>query len=205
MNPTNPEMAHHWYGHYLSFAGRDQEALDAFTSALRLDPLSALHQACLGLTQVASGDLDLADRSLGRALELAPQLPIAYSWLGLLRERQGRLEEALGAWEKGALYGPIALFNGPLGYGYGRVGKVAEARRVLEELESGGDNGYVAELNLARIHTGLGDLDRAFELLEIAYSKREPWILALKIGPGFDTLHDDPRFADLLRRIGVEP
>ena len=53
---------------------------------------------------------------------------------------------------------------------------------------------------------GLGEADRAFEQLEIAYSKREPWILALKVGPGFDTIRDDPRFVvDLLRRIGVEP
>jgi tetratricopeptide (TPR) repeat protein len=206
MNPTNPGMAYHWYGHYLSFASRNQDALDAFTAALRLDPLSALHQACLGLTQVANGDLDLADRSLQRALELAPELPIAHQWLGLLRERQGRLEEAVAAWENGALYGQrTGLFVGPLGYGYARLGKVEKARRVLEELESGGENGYVAELNLARVYAGLGQTDEAFEQLEIAFSKREPWILGLRIGPGFDTLRDDPRFADLLRRIGVEP
>ncbi len=58
-------------------------------------------------------------------------------------------------------------------------------------------------MNLARVHAGLGDTDRAFELLEIAYEKREPWIIAVKIGPGFDTLRDDPRFADLIRRIGA--
>ena len=75
------------------------------------------------------------------------------------------------------------------------------------KLRSGGGSaeGYVAELNLARVYAGLGDADRAFEQLEIAYSKREPWILALKVGPGFDTIRDDPRFVDLLRRIGVEP
>jgi Tfp pilus assembly protein PilF len=206
MNPTNPGMAYHWYGHYLSFAGRHQDALDALAAALRLDPLSALHQACLGLTQVASGDLDLADRSLQRALELAPELPIAYQWLGLLRERQGRLDEAVAAWRNGAEHGQnLGLFIGPLGYGYGRLGQVEQARSVLEELRSGGDLGYVAELNLARVHAGLGETDQAFEQLEIAFSKREPWILGLRIGPGFDTIRDDPRFADLLRRIGIEP
>ncbi len=100
-----------------------------------------------------------------------------------------------------------AILIGPLGYGYGRLGQVDKARDVLEELRSGSDSaeGYVAELNLARVYAGLGDADRAFEQLEIAYSKREPWILSLKIGVGFDTLRDDPRYADLLRRIGVEP
>jgi hypothetical protein len=76
---------------------------------------------------------------------------------------------------------------------------------VLDTLRSGSGTGYVAELNLARVYAGLGEHDKAFEQLEIAYTKREPWILGIKIGPGFDTLHDDPRYADLLLRIGVEP
>ena len=203
MHPTNPGMAYHWYGHYLSFAGRDQDALDAFAAALRLDPLSGLHQACMGLTHVAGGNLDRADRFLQKALELDPQLPVAHNWLGLLRERQGRLDEAVAAWEDGArLSNRLTLITGALGYGYGRLGQVDKAREILEELRSGSGaaEGYVSELNLARVYAGMGDADRAFELLEIAYSKREPWILALKIGPGFDTIRGDPRFADLLRR-----
>jgi Tfp pilus assembly protein PilF len=206
LNPTDPAMVHHWYGHYLSFAGRDQEALDALAAALHVDPLSALHRACMGLTQVASGDLALAERSLAWALELDPELPVAHNWLGLLRERQGRLEDAVAAWEDGARYSNRgALITGALGYGYGRLGETEKARGVLEELRSGAGSaeGYVAELNLARVFAGLGDADQAFEQLEIAYSEREPWILALKIGPGFDTLRDDPRYADLLRRIGA--
>jgi len=204
-NPTNPGMAYHWYGHFLSFANRHEEALAAFTAALRLDPLSALHRACLGLTQVAAGELELADHSLQRALELAPELPIAYQWLGLLRERQGRPEDALAAWSRGADLGQrTGLFIAPLGYGYGRLGRFDDARAILGELRSGGERGYVAELNLARVYAGLGDLDRAFELLEIALSKREPWILALRIGPGFDNLRGDPRFASLLRRTEVD-
>jgi TolB-like protein/Flp pilus assembly protein TadD len=208
MNPTNPGMAYHWWGHYLTFAGRDQEAIDAFLAALRLDPLSALHRACLGGAQVAAGDLESADRSLQQALRLDSELPVAHNWLGRLRERQGRLDEAVAAWEEGArLSSGSALLTGALGYGYGRIGELENAREVLDGLRSGGGSaeGYVAELNLARVYAGLGDADRAFEQLEIAYAKREPWILALKVSPGFDTIRDDPRFADLLRRIGVEP
>jgi TolB-like protein/Tfp pilus assembly protein PilF/tRNA A-37 threonylcarbamoyl transferase component Bud32 len=208
MNPANPGMAYHWWGHYLTFAGRDRDAIDAFLAALRLDPLSALHRACLGSAQIAAGELDLADRSLARALELDPELPVAHNWLGRLRERQGRLEEAVEAWREGArLAEGSALLSGALGYGYGRLGEVDKAHEVLEGLKSGlgSSEGYVAELNLARVYAGLGKVDRAFEQLEIAYEKREPWILALKVSPGFDTIRDDSRFADLLRRIGVEP
>jgi len=208
MNPANPGMAHHWWGHYLTFAGRDQQAIDAFLAALRLDPLSALHRACLGGAYVAKGDLELADQSLQQALKLEAQLPVAHNWLGRLRERQGRLDDAVAAWEEGArLAGGSALLSGALGYGYGLVGDSDKAREVLEGLKSGRGSaeGYVAELNLARVYAGLGEADRAFEQLEIAYEKREPWILALRVSPGFDTIRDDPRFADLLRRIGVEP
>jgi TolB-like protein/tetratricopeptide (TPR) repeat protein len=208
MNPANPGMAHHWWGHYLTFAGRDQEAIDAFLSALRLDPLSPLHRACLGGAYVAKGDLDLAEQSLQQALRLEAQLPVAHNWLGRLRERQGRLEDAVAAWEEGTrLAGGSALLSGALGYGYGLVGDSDKAREVLEGLKSGRGSaeGYVAELNLARVYAGLGEADRAFEQLEIAYEKREPWILALKVSPGFDTIRSDPRFDDLLRRIGVEP
>ena len=65
--------------------------------------------------------------------------------------------------------------------------------RSFEGLRSGRESaeGYVAALNLARVYAGLGDADRAFEQLEIAYSKREPWILALRVSPGFDTIRDD--------------
>ena len=205
LNPTDG-LTYHWYGHYLSFANRDQEALDAFAGALRLDPLSALHRGCLGLTQLDSGELGLAEKSIGRALELSPQLPVAHNWLGLLRERQGRLEEAVAAWEDAVRHSRRGQFLlGSLGYGYGRLGQPQKARRVLEELELRLGDGYVSAIDRARVVAGLGDFDQAFNLLEIAYANREPWIFALKIGPGFDTIREDPRFEALLRQIGVTP
>ena len=205
--PVNPGMAYHWWGHYLTFDGRDREAIEAFRSALRLDPLSALHSACLGGAQVAAGKFDEAESSFDRALELDDQNPVVYNWLGRLRELQGRLDEAVAAWEQVLQFVDSPEFSGPLGYGYGRIGQTEKAREVLEGLKSRRNSaeGYVAELNLARVYAGLGEADRAFEMLEIAVRKREPWILALRVGPGFDTIRDDPRFADLLRRIGVEP
>ena len=65
--------------------------------------------------------------------------------------------------------------------------------------------GYVAAIDIAKIYAGLGDSDRAFEILEETYKNRDPWIFGLKTAPGFDTIRDDPRFSNLLSRIGVEP
>jgi Tfp pilus assembly protein PilF len=206
--PVDPGMAYHWWGHYLTFAGRDTEAIVVFNAALRMDPLSALHAGCLGGAQVAAGRIEVAERSFERALELNPNNAVVHSWLGRLREKQGRLDDAVAQWETAArLAGGTALFRGPLGYGYGRIGQTEKAREVLEGLKAGQNSmeGYVAEINLARVYAGLGETEKAFEMLEIAVRKREPWILGLRVGPGFDTIRDDPRFADLLRRIGVEP
>ena len=206
--PVDPGMAYHWWGHYLTFAGRDTEAIVAFNAALRMDPLSALHAGCLGGAQVAAGRIEVAERSFERALQLNPKNAVVHSWLGRLREKQGRLDDAVAQWETAArLAGGTALFRGPLGYGYGRIGQTEKAREVLEGLKAGQNSmeGYVAEINLARVYAGLGETEKAFEMLEIAVRKREPWILGLRVGPGFDTIRDDPRFADLLRRIGVEP
>ncbi len=207
-NPMNPAMAYHWWGHFLTFAGRDREAVEKFERALRHDPLSALHSACLGSAHTAAGNLDLADSALQRALEVNPELPVALSWLGRLREKQGRLDEAVEAWEEAArLANEGAVFSGPLGYGYGRIGETAKARQVLEALKAGrgSPEGYVAPINLARVHAGLGETDEAFAQLDIAVREREPWIMALRVSPGFDTIREDPRFKDLLRRIGIEP
>jgi len=65
--------------------------------------------------------------------------------------------------------------------------------------------GYVAAIDIAKVYAGLGDSDKAFEILEETYKNRDPWIFGLKVAPGFDTIRDDPRFLDLLRRIGVDP
>lgn len=206
--PVDPGMAYHWWGHYLTFAGRDTDAIAAFDAALRMDPLSALHAGCLGSAQVAAGRTDAAERSFERALQLDSNNPVVHTWLGRLREKQGRLDDAVAEYETGArLAGGTGAFSAPLGYGYGRIGETEKAREVLEGLKAGRNSteGYVAEINLAQVHAGLGETDEAFEMLEIAVRKREPWILALRVGPGFDTIRDDPRFADLLRRIGVEP
>jgi hypothetical protein len=64
---------------------------------------------------------------------------------------------------------------------------------------------YVSPYNIARIHTGLGEQDQAFAWLEKAYAERDSNLTNIKVQPDFDSLHSDPRFADLLRRIGLTP
>ena len=110
------------------------------------------------------------------------------------------------AWQKAVLYSNRLPQNlGVLGYGYGKLGQTDKALEILEELQLKSRDGYVAAMDIAKVYAGLGDTDRAFTMLEEAYTNRESWIFALKVDPGFDTIRNDPRFQNLLSRIGVEP
>jgi TolB-like protein/Tfp pilus assembly protein PilF len=205
LNPSDGET-YHFYGHYLSFMDRDDESIEAFKNALRFDPLSPFHRNCMGSSYLQKEEFGLAETSIKKALELAPELPLVYYMLGFLKERQDRMEEAILAWQKAVQYSNrLPMYLGVLGYGYGKSGQTDKAHEILEELELKSRDGYVAGMDISKVYAGLGDTDRAFAILEETFTKREPWIFGIKVSPGFDTIRDDPRFLDLLRRIGVEP
>jgi len=205
LNPSEGD-AYHEYGHYLSFLDRDDESIKAFKNALRLDPLSAYHRNCMGNAYIKKGEFGLAESSIKKSLELAPESPLIYHTLGFLRERQNRLKEAILAWQKAVQYSNrLPLYLGVLGYGYGKSGQTEKAHKILEELELKSRLGYVAAMDISKVYAGLGDTDKAFAFLEKAFTNRESWIFGLKVDPGFDTIRNDPRFSNLLRRIGVEP
>jgi TolB-like protein/Tfp pilus assembly protein PilF/predicted Ser/Thr protein kinase len=205
LNPNDGET-YHYYGHYLSFMDRDGESIEAFRNALKFDPLSAYHRNCMGIAYLKKEEIGQAESSIKKAQELEPESPLNYYYLGFLRERQGRLEEAILSWQKAVQYSNrLPTFLAALGYGYGKSGQTDKAHEILEELEWKSRDGHIAAMDISKVYAGLGDSDRAFALLEEAYTNRESWILGLKLDPGFDTIRDDPRFLNLLSRIGVEP
>jgi serine/threonine protein kinase/Tfp pilus assembly protein PilF len=205
LNPGDGET-YHSYGHYLLFMDRHKESEDAFRNALKMDPFSAFHRTCLGTTYLISNRFKLAERTLNRAQKLSPELPLIYFVRGFLKERQGKLEEAILEWQNAVHYSNrLPMYLGVLGYGYGRVGKIEAAREILKELELKSLDGYVAAMDRAKVFVGLGEINKAFELLEQAYTNHEPWIYGLKLNAGFDPIRDDPRFVSLLIRVGVAP
>ena len=78
-----------------------------------------------------------------------------------------------------------------------------QAEKVLDELKEMSKTRYVSSLEIARIHTGLGDKDKAFDCFEKAVAEREGWLIWMKLEPSFDSLRSDPRFTDLVRRVGL--
>lgn len=91
---------------------------------------------------------------------------------------------------------------GFLGYALAKSGKQAEARAVLAELLKASSERYVSAYNLAMIFNGLGERDKAFEWLERGFQQRDQRMVFLKVEPKWNNLRDDPRFQDLMRRVG---
>ena len=87
---------------------------------------------------------------------------------------------------------------------YAVSGRKAEAQKLLDQLRDKSKHKYVSPCNIARIHETLGDMDQAFAWLEKAYSERDGNIINLKVDPQLDGLRSDPRFVNLLRRIGLQ-
>jgi hypothetical protein len=101
------------------------------------------------------------------------------------------------------LHGGGAEVTG-IGHAYARVGRIDEADRVIAELRQRASRGYISPYAFALIYAGLNDSDNTFAWLERAYDDRTHWLVFLQVEPRFDSLREDPRFIDLLRRVHVQ-
>ncbi len=127
-----------------------------------------------------------------------------HSERGFLSLEQGRHPEAVGAFTRAAdLAGAGSKPQGALGYALARLGERERAEGIAREMELLAEQHYVPRMGLALVHIGLGDRDAAFEQLERAFAQHDPGLVYLAIKPGFQDLRGDPRFADLLKRLGL--
>jgi serine/threonine-protein kinase len=203
LNP-NYAFAHQWYGLYLSRIGRHEQGIQETVRAYDLDPVSPAISRALGFRFYEARRYDEAVQQLRKTLELEPSYAQAQYTLGLAYVQTGKFDEAIRELQEGIrLSGGSRTITGALGYAYARAGKTGDARQVLEELMAQPGGRYVSPYTVALIFTGLSDHDRAFEWLERAYQARASRLGWLAVLPEFDSLRPDPRFSDLLRRIGL--
>jgi adenylate cyclase len=210
LNPNNAD-AHHHYGLLLANTGRFEQALDEGRRALELDPLSLLVNLQVGWVYWYA---HRADEALGQArkiIEIEPGFQSAYWLMGANYVSKGMYEEAVAAYQKSFALGncnPIALSI--QGIAYGIQGNRDDALRVLNLLLEMREQQYVSAFNIARVYSGLGEVDRAFAWLEKACEERNGELVFLKaeteIGTGDlwgRSFRQDPRLPDLLRRVGL--
>jgi TolB-like protein/DNA-binding winged helix-turn-helix (wHTH) protein/Tfp pilus assembly protein PilF len=196
--------AHQWYAEILSELGRHEEALAEIKRAQQLDPFSLIINAVSGDALRCAGQYDLAIKQLRQTLEIDPNFAHAYFHLGMTYLRKGAFVEAIAEFQKAVTLSPnVTDYKGGLGYAYARAGKRAEARKVLNVLKERSRQSYVSWFYVAAIHAGLDEKDQAFACLEKAYAQHEQGLVVINREPMFDPLRSDPRFTELLRRIGT--
>ncbi len=194
---------HMWYGWYLGLMGRFDEGLKEQRRAQELDPLSDQIDFGIGATFHWSRQPERAIEQYRRVLELNPNLRIAYWFLADAYVEKGDFASAIATIENA----PIAL-NDPVtlsaaAHAYGKAGERRKALEILSELESQSSQEYEQAFHIAQIYLGLGDHEQALAWLEKACDERSVWLIWLGVDPKFDPLRSDPRFEDLLRRVGL--
>jgi serine/threonine-protein kinase len=200
----NYAHAHEYYGWYLVSVGRYGEGIAESKQARELDPLSLETNAMVGQNFYFARQYDLAIDTLRKTLEMDPDYWIAHTLLGFSYEAKGDFSGAVTEGQKGRKMEtsiPLALVE--LGHAYALSGKKSEAEQALKELKDWSKRTYVPAYNFAEIYIGLGDKEQAVTALERAYEDRSMYLTFLKADPQFDSLRSDPRFKDLMRRIGL--
>ena len=134
-----------------------------------------------------------------------PHYGLTHWYLGMTYKQKAMFAEAVAelGQAKELLPGNVVL-EADIGHAYAVSGNREEAQKVVDELKELSKQRYVSSYNIALIYTGLGEKDQAFEWLENAYKERSDLLVYLKVEPRLDSLRSDPRFADLLRRIGFD-
>jgi TolB-like protein/Tfp pilus assembly protein PilF len=198
--------AHTFYAFYLNSLGRSEEALAVAKRALDLDPASPAVSHSLAVQLYLARRFDQAIEQAHNTLEMDANFAISYQLLGEVHVSKGLYREGLLALEKfSALSRTSAISRALVGYSHARLGERSAALRIIEELTSASKHSFIPAFLYALVYAGLEDKDQAFGWLEKAYEERFNRLAYLKQDALWDPLRSDPRFIDMLRRLGIPP
>jgi TolB-like protein/Flp pilus assembly protein TadD len=205
LNPNYP-TAHHWYAYYFYITRNFDGASSEIKLAYELDPLSPVISENVALVYLLKNDLKAAIEQCLRTIELDPNFADAHYVLGFAYLKAGRIEEATAEFQKSVdLSGRASTYLGNLGYCYAVTGRQAEALTILKELEEKYTQGKSSAQFLAGVYAGLSEKDQAFAWLEKDFQQRSGQLPTIAWRLHFGGLRSDPRYQDLLRRMGLNP
>lgn len=198
LNP-NYATARQWYGEYLAGMGRHADALAEIRRAQALDPLSLIIRSVEAWVWYYAREYDQMLAQCRRVIEMDATFGEVYAYLGLAYEQKGMFREAMDAYQK---YSTLTGYNTPEATRI-RAAPIADARDYWRKMVELAQPPTGSEFDAAQALSQLGETDKALDLLERVYANRDYYALYFKVHPNLDPLRHDPRFQDLLRRVGL--
>ncbi len=203
LNP-NYSTAHEWYAHLLLVEGRYDEALAESHHLLEIDPDTLLFKAVRAEILYYARRYDEAVAEASSVLRLHPDFVLASYWLGCAYREKKMYPEAIATFERARkMTGDWPFIVMASGHAQALAGNTVEATNALNKLTQMKQARLIPDIYPAAIYVGLGDKDQAFHFLAAAYQERVDRLVYLKVEPMADPLRSDPRFAQLLAKIGL--
>lgn len=197
-------QAHEWYALYLSLRGRFNEALERMMRAQELNPLSTSISNGLGRIYYFMMDMKKAIAQFNKTIQMDPNYAEAHASLGMTYGLMEEYDKSIRAMKKALeLSNRRLVILSRLAYYYAMAGRKDDALKIKQELDQRSNLEDVSPFYYFAVYAGLGDNDKAFELIEKAYKERFGLILYLKVDNSFNILKKDPRYVDLIKRIGL--
>ena len=191
-----------WLARPFPTTKRFDESLAELRRTQELDPLSPQVNSSVGMGLHYARQYDRAVEALRRAIELDSSSFWAHALLGMAYQQQGELDKAIAELRRARELNDIPWTRAMLGNAYAVAGDRAEALKIVAGLKEDSRRLVVAPYDVALVYAGLGEKDQALAWIEKAYQARSFFMPMLQVEPRFDGLRSDPRFQDLLRRMG---
>jgi len=191
-------------GSYLGPAGKLDEAVQEAERAVEQEPLSLINNAVLASAYIYARQYDKAIAQAKKTYDLDPGFPLARHWLGMSYVATQQYDKAISISQEvstDSVSRWLAIVV--LGHAYARMGRRADAEQQIAQLQDLAKTRYIRPYYIASIYAALGDKDNAFAELERSFQERDVYLNRINGDPFMDPLRQDPRFADLLKRMGM--
>jgi tetratricopeptide (TPR) repeat protein len=202
---SSDAQVHLLYGIHLAEMGGFDEAVSEVEQAEKLDPVSPFMNGYVALPLYFAHRYDEAIQRLQPVIEMHPNYHHPHALLALAYERKGLWSKAIPEMERAYELDRDQDGLAQLGHMYAVSGRTADAIKVLGQLQELSRRRYVSAYNIAVLYTGLGQKDEAFRWLQKVEEDRSEWFGGVNVDPRLDSLHSDPRFASILRSVGLAP
>jgi TolB-like protein/Tfp pilus assembly protein PilF len=197
-------MAYGWYSEYLMAMGRAEECIAITRRAQQADPVSPVIATTLATALYFARRYDEAVQELRNAIEIDPNHFLPHFRLGQVHQMRGVFDEAISEMRKAVAFsgGSTETLSG-LAQASAAAGQIDLMQTVLDQMNDQAAGRYVSPYNLAKVYASLCDKEEAFRWLEKAFRERNPDFIEIKVEPVFDSLRPDPRFQQILDRVGL--